>query len=307
MVRGKHVYRPKRVFAVALRLAQEAEKKRERKRGRPPTYPDYLYLALLILRSYYNWTYRETEAFFRDLFPDEPCPSFQALHWYMRKKLGEEELHKLLELLKERLRPFLEKSLLLILDSTGIPQRGKTQELKWMRGRFPRVVQGHARLCLAIRYSQEEKLLLPVGMSVGEGYAPDPLLGAKALNAANPGGLLLADAGFDSGKVYEEAEGKYIQMIQLKGGGKVRDPRRREILKAFRLDLYRLRAVGEGIFGALKPRLNGRLRNLSVSNTQKEDLLLVVCYALRVFLALFRWLLGLGASRPTGRVIPTFC
>jgi len=55
----------------------------------------------------------------------------------MRKKLGEEELHKLLERLKERLRPFLEKSRLLILDSTGIPQRGKTQELKWMRGDFP--------------------------------------------------------------------------------------------------------------------------------------------------------------------------
>ena len=76
MVRGKKVYRPKRVFAVALTLAQEVEKKRERKRGRPPTYP--IYRALLILRSYYNWTYRETEAFFRDLFPDEPCPSFQA-------------------------------------------------------------------------------------------------------------------------------------------------------------------------------------------------------------------------------------
>jgi len=120
------VYRPKRVFAVALKLAQEVEKRRERKRGRPPTYPDHLYLALLILRSYYNWTYRETEAFFRDLFPDEPCPSFQALHWYMRKKLGGEELHKLLDRLKERLRPFLEKSFLLILDSTGIPQRGKT-------------------------------------------------------------------------------------------------------------------------------------------------------------------------------------
>jgi len=52
MVREEHVYRPKRVFAVVLRLAQEAEKKRERKRGRPPTYPDHLYLALLILRSY---------------------------------------------------------------------------------------------------------------------------------------------------------------------------------------------------------------------------------------------------------------
>jgi hypothetical protein len=66
------------------------------------------------------------------------------------------ELHKLLELLKKRLRPFLEKSLLLVLDSTGIPQRGKTQELKWMRGRFPRVVQGHARLCLAMGYEPQE-------------------------------------------------------------------------------------------------------------------------------------------------------
>jgi len=52
MVRGKHVYRPKRVFAVALKLAQEVEKRRERKRGRPPTYPAHLYLALLILCSY---------------------------------------------------------------------------------------------------------------------------------------------------------------------------------------------------------------------------------------------------------------
>jgi len=52
MVRGKQVYRPKRVFALALRLAQGVEKKRERKRGRPPTYPDHLYLALLILCSY---------------------------------------------------------------------------------------------------------------------------------------------------------------------------------------------------------------------------------------------------------------
>jgi len=51
----------------------------------------------------------------------------------------------------------------------------------------------------------------------------DSLLGAKALSAANPRGLLLADAGFDSGKIYEEAEGKHIQRIQLKGGGKVRD------------------------------------------------------------------------------------
>jgi len=64
-VRGKQVYRPKRVFAVALKLAQEVE----RKKGsgvKPPTRPDHLYLALLVLRSY------GTEAFFRDLFRDKP-------------------------------------------------------------------------------------------------------------------------------------------------------------------------------------------------------------------------------------------
>jgi hypothetical protein len=54
-----------------------------------------------------------------------------------------------------------------------------------MRGRFPRTVQGHAWLCVAWRF-QEEKLLLPIGISVGEGYAPDPLFGAKALGVANP-------------------------------------------------------------------------------------------------------------------------
>jgi len=65
-------------------------------------------------------------------------------------------------------------------------------------------------------------------------------------------------------------------------------------------------AGSEGIFGGLKTRLNGRLWNLSASNTQKEALLLVVCYALRVLLTLFRWFLGLHASGPTKRVLLTY-
>jgi len=45
---------------------------------------------------------------------------------------------------------------------------------------------------------------------VGKGYAPDPLLRTKALSVANPGGLLIAHAGFDSRKIYEKAEEKNI-------------------------------------------------------------------------------------------------
>jgi hypothetical protein len=77
-----------------------------------------------------------------------------------------------------------------------------------MRGRLPRMVQGHSRLSVAQRF-QEEKPLLPVGMSIGEGYAPDSLLGAKALGAANSGGLLRARAGFALRTIYETAKGNY--------------------------------------------------------------------------------------------------
>ena len=281
MVRGKNVYRPKRVFKVCLELTNLLSKKESGKKGRPAIYPDHLYLALLILRSYFNWTYRETEAIFRDLFPEKPCPSFQALHWYMKKKLGEEELLRLLELLKKRLCPFLKPSEILILDSTEIPHRGKTQELGWMRGRSLRIVRGHSRLCLGVRYLREHRLLLPVGMSVGEGYAPDPLLGAKALRAAEPGGTLLADAGFDSGEVFDVVQGRFAPMINLKGGGEIKDPRRKEARKAFLPELYRLRGVGEGVFGGLKTRLNGRLRNLlsAISQKGKPSSCDLLCFA----------------------------
>jgi hypothetical protein len=57
-------------------------------------------------------------------------------------------------------------------------------------------------------------------------------------------------------------------MIQLKGGGKVRDERRRKAWKAFRCEIFWLQAVGEKIFGALNTRLNERLWNLRLFCTQ---------------------------------------
>lgn len=137
-------------------------------------------------------------------------------------------------------------------------------------------MQGHARLFLAVRYLRDPRLLLPVGMSVGEGYAPDALLGAQALRAANPGGVLLADTGFAAAQVFAEARGKFLPMIRLKSGGEVRDGPRKEEKRAFRPELYRLKATGEGIFGAIKTRRNGRLRNPRLALRQKEAMLLCV-------------------------------
>lgn len=268
----------------ALRLQGRWGRRNRGRNGRPAIYPDEFYIALLILRSYFNWTYRETEAFFCDLFPGKPCPSFQALHWYIKhwyinKKLGEEKLLRLLELVKEHLRPFLQSDGILILDSTGIPHRGKTQKLGWMRGRFPRVVRGHARLCLAIWYLRDKELLLPVGMCVGGGYAPDPILGAKALRGADPGGVLLADAGFDSGWVYKwvykEVEGRFIPMIRLKGGGEIKDASWKEACKAFCVEIHRLRAEDKAEQEAKE--LMSRSRNRAKCEREHHPIRLPLC------------------------------
>jgi len=112
------------VLEVRLALARSLGKEEQGKEGRPAIYPDELYIALPITCSYFNWTYRETEAFFRGLFPEKPFPSFQALHWYMKRKFGEKKLFKLLELMKECLCTFLGSDEILILDSTGIPHNG---------------------------------------------------------------------------------------------------------------------------------------------------------------------------------------
>lgn len=82
-------------------------------------------------------------------------------------------------------------------------------------------------------------------------------------------------------------------MIRLKGAGGIKDGHRKEAHKAFREEIYGLRTVGPGLLGALKTHLNGRLRNLQVKQRQKEALLLVVCYVLRVLLAFVRVLADL--------------
>jgi hypothetical protein len=158
MVR-KDVYSPKRVLKVCLDLAKSEKGKKGR--GRPPFYPDSPYIASLVFRSYFNLTYQATEAFYRDLFPGEPCPSFQSLHWFMSKKLSEERLIRLFKELKERMGPFLnEEGSISVLEATGIPHRGKTQRLGWMRGRCPREVRGHSRLCTLVKYFRRAKLLV---------------------------------------------------------------------------------------------------------------------------------------------------
>jgi len=175
-MRRGNVYSYKQVFELCLSLAQEGEKQKEetkRGRGHPPIYSDSLYTSLLLFRAYFQLTFRETEALLAEFFPHLPCPTFQALHWFSKRKLSIQSLEELFRRLKARLLSLLpkEEEVLFTLDTTGLPYRGKDQKLKWFRGKQTREVKGHNRFCGLIRYLRKAGLLVLEGVKVGEGYA----------------------------------------------------------------------------------------------------------------------------------------
>ena len=254
-----------------------------------PLYSNERYIALITFKSFFNLTFRYTVAFSRDLFPERACPSFQALHWFSKNKLSLEELKVILRRLKKLLKPLLpHEDTIFILDTTGISFRGKVQKLKWLRGELLKKAKGHSRLCSLVRYFRKAKLLVIEGVEVGLGYASDEKLGLNVLEEAEGGGLLLADGGFDSITIMRMAKERRLKpVIKLKGGGEIKDKIREEIKRVLDTGLYRLRGVGEGVFGGIKTKMNGPLRCLNIDVAKREALLEALVYNIRIYLSLF--------------------
>ena len=106
----KQIYHPRRVFDICLNIAKTSQKQdppSTRGRGRPPLYEESLYFSLLLFRSYFRLTFRETIAFYKDLFPGNQCPSFQALHRFLKKKASLDKIEALFSRLNEILLPLL--------------------------------------------------------------------------------------------------------------------------------------------------------------------------------------------------------
>jgi hypothetical protein len=295
------IQRPKAVFELAHKLAQKRFGELDNappRQGHPWVYPHSLYAALLIFRAYFGLTYRHTVALFKDLYPESPCPSFQSLQRYMSRNLKPEDLEGLLAELKNQLERLLPDDAvpLVILDTTGIAHRGLTQKLNYKRGAEVRRVRGHSRLGLLVRYYRDLRLLVIDGVAAGPAYASDMVLGRRALRQGTKPGPLLADAGFDSVEIWKEAfERGYHPQIRLKGG-EVKSELRKLGQKLFEPFLYRFRGVGEGVFGGIKTRLNGPVRELKPKVALKRVLLEAICYDLRILLTLI--LFALLPARP---------
>ena len=97
----------------------------------------------------------------------------------------------------------------------------------------------------------------------------------------------MADAGFDSIKIWSKAKGKGLKPIIPLKGGEVRDKLRNEGKRGFDPFLYRLRGVAEGAFGGIKTRLNGCFREIREDISIKMAFLEGICYNLRIYLSFF--------------------
>jgi hypothetical protein len=288
-MRRRNIYRPKEVLEVCFKLASNEEGAKERKRGRPPVYSDEIYISLALFKTFFNLTLRDTIAVFQDIFPEKPCPSFQALFWFLKTKLSSQRLKALFKKLRKVLKPLLpQEEPIFILDTTGITFRGKTQRLKWLRGELLKEARGHSRFCSLIGYFRKTRLLVIEGVEVGLGYASDVKLGLEVLKDVEGEGWLLGDGGFDSISLIKEAEARGLKpIIKLKGGGEVKDRLREGVKRRFDTTLYRLRSIAEGIFGGLKTKMNGPLHCLDIEIARKGALLEALAYNLRIYLSLF--------------------
>lgn len=120
-------------------------------------------------------------------------------------------------------------------------------------------------------------LLLPKGYAGfrgrEDGYASDAQLGREVLKEVSGPSPLIADAGFNAWEVWGAAKVKGLRaIVRLKKGGKVRDQSRRGAEKGFDRALYRLRMVGEGVFGGIKIRVKGAFPELLEEVAQKSCL-----------------------------------
>ena len=291
----RSIYSPKQVFPASLRLAGEACREKRPGKGRPPIYPKRLYVALWLFRVYFALPYRAVEPMLQDRFPDLPCPRFPAWRWFLQTKVSWALLQRLFQRLKQPLSPWLpqEEPVLWALDASGFSYRAKSQGMPWHRGKRLRGMRAHTRLCVVIRYFPKARRLLIEAVQVGPGYASDAKLGRKALAQGDllPG-TWLADAGFDAGPVFEQADRAGLPAtIRRKRGGVVRHPHRRQAQERFDRQVYRLRAVAEGVFGGRKTRQNGPFHELLDATAMKRTILEVICYNLRFYLSLFVFLL----------------
>ena len=237
--------------------------KRNKRRGRKPKHSLQNYLALIITKEARKASLREAEANYSKLVCKARVPKSTINYWEHRFD------PKLIERLVKALGVRIEKLLdycFSILDSTKFTSWNKS------------LVEFH----LLVRKARAT--IYPVALAFGSRFK-DPL---RAL--AKGRGYLLADAWYDNNltlkQIFKLGYKPIVKPNKQKGRGYWRR-KARKIWNSFEIKLkqkYRLRSIGESLFGSLKNWLGDRLKTKSLASSITRIGARVIAYLARIYI-----------------------
>ena len=249
---------------------------KQKKRGRPYTYPEQLIMLLLFLKFALRLPYRQTEGVARKTFGrlGIKIPNFRTLHYRLSKgEFGLKELPKVEE---------LPQDFVIVLDSSGlkVTNRGEWLRKKW--GKRPR--KGWVKIHVAFDLQSKQV----VELEVTDERTPDCKkaielvegVKEKAEKKGKKVKKVIADAGYDTHNFFRYLGKEKIEpAVLVRRGAKIRgNPYRDRVIRAIRRGKRRWKeAVGygkrwlvEGFFSSFKRWFGEYVSSVKFENIRKE-------------------------------------
>ena len=244
------------IIEAAKQISRITEKETGRKeRGRPRQYPNYIFIAALLLKQLENLSLRELEERLKELFPNSPD---HTTLWYRFRKLSKEYLEELIKQSAKQIKESLKAKefFCIIADGTGFGY-ADTYKLSYKRGKELREVKSHVKTEVLIGLVRRKLVVLDV--NVGSPYADEVVLLNPMLNSLEfRARYFLGDAYYDKVSVL-----KKVKDMNMHAVVPVKDTLRKKVRNPYRLwakknyeekgELYRKhRASIERIIGMVK-------------------------------------------------------
>ena len=252
------------------------DQKRQKKRGRPYTYPEQLIMLLLFLKFALRLPYRQTEGVARKVFGGLgiKIPNFRTLHYRLSR--GEFRLKELPEVEE------LPEDFIIVLDSSGlkVTNRGEWIRRKW--GKRPR--KGWVKVHVAFDLQSRQV----VELEVTDERTPDCKKAKELVEGAKEKAegkgkkikKVIADAGYDTHEFfrYLGKEGIEPAVLVRRGARIGGNPCRDKVIRGIRRGKRKWkRAVGygkrwivEGFFSMFKRWFGEYVSSVKFENIKKE-------------------------------------
>jgi len=256
-------------------------------RGRPPKFSPERHAFFCILTSYMNWSLRTAEAFLDVLGVSIDHSTIgKAYH-----RLPEGYIVRAIRLLNSKVSVLLGRSRLYVCDASGLAcDRSKRKVVRALEEAW---VTEYEKLHLVVEL--REGLLCIADARATEGEAHEaPLVKQMLSEGEIKEGYMLGDKAFDVEGIYRECfEHGLVPVIKRKTSTK-RGRFRRKASKLFSQDVYRLRGIGEGVFGAIEVKFGAKIRAKKAKARRVAALMQALAFNISAFMRAVAYVLNIA-------------